>query len=551
MKRLMFFCFTVLVINCFAQQEVAPHKYLLHFTDKNNSPYSIENPQQFLSQRAIDRRAKMNFAVSQSDLPVNSIYIDSLKKLGLLIVNQSKWFNSVVVCSTDSLLIDTISNLGFIVDKLPNKSNVKIIKSGVSRSSEKESVSKSEIIVEKRNLLYGSSANQIEMMNGHLLHNLGYQGQGITIAVIDAGFSYVNLIKGFDSLRVNNQLLGTRDFVDGDLYVYEGSTHGTKVLSTMACYIPDSLIGTAPKANYWLLRSEISESEYIVEEENWISAIEFADSVGVDVVNSSLGYTTFDDSTQNHRYSDLDGKTTRISRAATMSARRGMIVVTSAGNEGYDPWRYISAPADADSVLTVGSVDNTGKYAYFSSIGPAADGRVKPNVMAKGLSSTVIKENGLVGTGSGTSFSSPIMAGMVACYWQSHPELTNIQIIDAIQKSSNHFHNPDSLYGYGIPDFGLAFINPKGSIQTQISDNELFDACPNPFSDHIYVELKEQIPSYASIQLTDLCGKIIFSDTIRNTKSISINKLQNVQAGVYLLQIKTNNGRKIMKMIKQ
>ncbi len=305
---------------------------------------------------------------------------------------------------------------------------------------------------------YGQAFNQINMLNGIPLHDLGYDGAGMTIAVLDAGFLNANVLSAFDSLWLNNQIIGYKDFVSPLAPDIFGShTHGTSVLSTMGANLPAEMVGTAPKADYWLLRSEDDATEYLIEELNWASAAEYADSVGVDVINSSLVYNTFDDPAQDHTYAYMDGNTTPITIAADLAASKGILVVNSAGNSGSSSWHYIGAPADGDSVFSIGAVNSSGVYASFSSTGPTYDGRIKPNVVAQGQGSTIISAySGNVISGNGTSFSSPITAGMVASLWQAHPDKKNTEIMEAIQQSATQALNPDSLLGFGIPDYFAA-----------------------------------------------------------------------------------------------
>ena len=426
------------------QSQTAPDKYWLQFTDKNHTPYSLDLPEEFLSLRSINRRIKHNVDFQWNDLPVDPAYVDSLKKLGLKILNVSKWFNAITVQSTDYELIDTITNISFIKGK-------KLVKRFYSTGKYKDKFQDELVITPDLKVSgsvgylsnYGLSRNQIEMLNGHLLHSKGFRGEGMVIAVLDGGFSSTDTISALDSIKYNNQILGTKDFVRGGKIRYDASWHGTAVLSTMAGNIPGLLVGTAPKAWYWLLRCEDSDSEYIIEEDNWVAAAEFADSAGVDIINSSLGYSSYDDESTSHSYEDMDGNTSRVTIGADIAAGKGILVVTSASNQGNKPWHYITSPGDGDSVLTVGAVDSTGVYAYFSSTGPSADGRVKPDVTAQGMATIIMGRDGKIGKGNGTSFSSPLIAGLSACLWQAFPEMTNMQIIDVdvAIKEAAHFKN--------------------------------------------------------------------------------------------------------------
>ncbi|MCD4730436.1 MAG: S8 family serine peptidase [Bacteroidales bacterium] len=456
---------STLLLSCITMAQLAPDKYWVRFTDKNNSPYSIENPQAFLSQKAIDRRITQGILVVENDLPVNPSYISAVVNTGATLLNISKWYNSVTVYTNDPAVLIAINALPFVLST--NKiSNSQAVSGKKSKKPFFENESMTEI--PEGNLIkgnssgqsydYGQAFNQINMLNGIALHDLGYDGADMTIAVLDAGFLNTNILSAFDSLWINNQILGYKDFVDPlNPNIFGSHSHGTNVLSTMGANLPNQMVGTAPKANYWLLRSEDAPTEYLVEELNWVSAAEFADSAGVDVINSSLGYTTFDDPSQDHTYQDMDGNTTPITNGGDLAASKGILVVNSAGNSGNSSWQYIGAPADGDSVFSIGAVDASGNYASFSSTGPTYDGRIKPNVVAQGLGSSIISaSSGDVISGSGTSFSSPITAGMVTCLWQAHPDKRITEIMDAIQQSASLANTPNMLMGYGIPDYYLA-----------------------------------------------------------------------------------------------
>jgi serine protease AprX len=540
---------TVLIVAFFGNStaQISPKHYLVNLTDKKHSNYTIDKPGEFLSQRSLERRAKAGIAISEIDLPASKFYIDSLKSLGLRIVNVSKWMNSVSVFSTDTLLIDTLDRLSFVRSVGLDKVESNVLEMSMSKKAPVKQYGTEEFD-SSYFATYGTSFKQIQIHNGHLMHNEGYQGQGMHIAILDAGFYKVDQLSAFDSLWANNQILGVRDFVDGDMQVYDASDHGMKVLSTMAGNIPGQLLGTAPKASYWLLRSEQAATEYIIEEHNWVVAAEFADSVGVDIINSSLGYSDFDDASTSHTYADLDGNTTIITRAADIAASKGILVVTSAGNEGVSQWKYISAPADADSILTVGAIMSDGRRAYFSSYGPTSDNRIKPDVSAIGLPSIVSGTNGGVSSSSGTSFSSPTMAGLVACLWQAHPELTNMQVIDIIRRSASQFSAPDTSLGYGIPDIYAAhvYLKSSGAIDQQKSGS--LRVFPNPFKNELHVEFLSQqivIPYDMRIEMFDLKGRKMIDDfhpeVKNNYKITTYEQFNDLSSGLYLLRLTANN----------
>jgi len=317
--------------------------------------------------------------------------------------------------------------------------------------------------------------------------------------------------EGADSLMNSGRLLGTKDFVDGDNNVFDHHQHGHNVLSTMAALDNGGMVGTAPHASYWLLRSEDTGAEYRVEEDNWISAAEFADSAGVDIINTSLGYNTFYDATQNYTYEDLDGNTARMSIAVDLASAKGILVTVSAGNEGSLSWHYINVPADADSALTVGAVNEQAEYASLSSTGPTFDGRIKPNVAAQGKNTYLASGASGYVTGSGTSFSSPLVAGMAACLWQSNRGLTNMQLLHVIEQSSSQYNAPDSLLGYGIPDFYYALLLIEAGKDEKPLKNDLFTVYPNPFSDEMNIDLFPSDSQTVVLEVIGANGQLLYN----------------------------------------
>ncbi|MCD6366053.1 MAG: S8 family serine peptidase, partial [Bacteroidales bacterium] len=354
-------------------------------------------------------------------------------------------------------------------------------------------------------------------------------------------------------LRADNRIIADYDFVTDSMLTYDKHSHGMSVLSTMATNDPGYFVGTAPKASYLLLRSEDADTEYLIEEDNWVPAAEYADSAGADLINTSLGYTTFDDSTQNHSYNDMNGITTHIARGADMAFAKGILVTVSAGNSGDDPWHYISTPADAVDVLTVGAVDLSGNYALFSSTGPSADGRIKPNVASPGANVMVAFTNDSIEPSSGTSFSSPITCGLAACLWQAFPNKTNYEIKDAIEKSASQYNNPDSLLGYGIPDFEKAFFLLSGIEESEINDIS-FLIYPNPVDDELTIDFFVSHTENLEIGLFNLLGEQVFYSDLSDkpsVKTFQIRGLSGLQSGMYMAKIVINNQvyqRKIVKL---
>lgn len=534
--------------------QVAPDKYFVKFTDKNNSPFSIENPSEFLSQRAIERRINQGISIDEYDLPVNPSYIEAVAGTGATILNPTKWLNGVTIFTDNPTVIDAISALPFVAGILKSDKPApddqeqpeNFIKPFFNNENYAQSAASSLKSTANAGAFdYGMGLNQIHMLNGDVFHEMGYRGEGMVIAVLDAGFINANVLSTFDSLWLNGQILGTKDFVRGGAIQFDEHQHGSMVLSCMGANSPGQLIGTAPKASYWLLRSEDGASEYLIEEYNWVSAAEYADSVGADVINSSLGYNEFWDTTQNHTYEDMNGDTAPATKGADMAAKKGILVVNSLGNEGSSAWYYLSAPSDGDSVLGIGAVDADGNYASFSSHGPSYDGRVKPDVAAQGSMVYVVDPmSGGFTFGSGTSFSSPIMAGMAACLWQANPSMTNMQIANAIRKSASQYAAPDDMLGYGIPDLVMA-----NNILTVISDpakpDEAIFIYPNPCRGHFTIDasqlIKNEMIKDATVELYDITGRKIGTVKANLTASaiVEVDILLNYPSGVYFVRFDT------------
>jgi len=473
MKKLLVL-FGLLLCQFYLKSQNNLPKYLVELKDKENNTYSINNPEEFLSQKAIERRKKQNILISISDLPLSKAYLEVLTQKGVKIVGKSKWLNSIVIEVNNTNSLAEIENLSFVkkVSSLGNNVSTKL----PSKFIEEE---KQYFRSTKIDYNYGTSFNQSNLIGVDCMHKNGYTGKGLVIAVIDAGFYKVDSLPAFKYIRDNGQILGTHDFVKGNDSVYEDHTHGMAVLSTIAGNIDGQIIGTAPDAKFWLLRSEDAATEYIQEEFFWTIAAEFADSVGVDIINSSLGYSVFDDTSTNHTYADMDGNTTMITKAADLAASKGIFVCCSAGNSGGAPWFKITAPSDADSVLTIGAVDSVGKITSFSGRGPTFDNRIKPDVCAKGAKVAYAHQNGTIAFGGGTSFSSPITAGAVACLWQANPNVTSFKLMDIVKKSAHRYVNPDTVYGFGIPNF--CYAHDMLNQYVNINDVEIIDISQTPF----------------------------------------------------------------------
>jgi len=563
--KYIFFFLPLILASLFVQSQTSGAMYRVEFSDKNNSPYTISNPQEFLTQRAIDRRNRMGIAIDQTDIPVVQDYLNGIAAKGAVIYNCSKWFNSATVFVSDTTIIPSIQALSYVTAVVKVKPYLEIrkkkpFKEGTqyifeaSQQQPGNKLQQNDASVTKAPISYGNGYNQANMIGVDYLHRLGYTGNNMIIAILDAGFYHVNTLSMFDSLRNDGRLLGYKDFVLPGNNLFEESNHGMAVASTIVGNVPGVLVGTAPHASVWLLRSEDANSEYIVEEDNWIAAAEFADSVGADVINSSLGYTDFDDDSQSHTYAMMDGNTTRITRGADLAAKKGILVVNSAGNSGNDSWHYIGAPADADSIITVGAVDKAGNFASFSSYGPSADNRIKPTVCAQGQGPYVVSTSDGVYPSNGTSFSSPIMAGAVTCLWQANPTLSNMEIIEVLKKSGSHYLKPDSMFGYGIPSMVVAHMLAGGNQFVRPDSGNLLMGNPNPFNSEIDVVVLAETSMTVQVSLVDNSGKMHWSAENYQLKTgynyLLISNLAKLSSGLYFLRVQSDNWSDTIKLLK-
>lgn len=453
------------------------NRYLITFKDKAGTVFSLNNPSQFLSQRSIDRRVRYNIMIDSTDLPVNANYIEAVRLSGNVnILNVSKWLNQISIYTTDASAINTINNLSFVATAVPiasRNSNISFDKFFHEKIN--DTILTQNNKPSSNTFDYGLSGGQIRIHNGQFLHDHGFRGEKMQLAVLDAGFYRYDVLSTFDSIRNNNQILGTWDFVDREQSVAEDDSHGMHCLSTIAANIPGLFVGTAPKTSFYLFRTEDVFSEYPIEEHNLSVAAEKADSLGVDLCSISLGYTEFSNPSFDYTYNDMNGNTSISAKAVDLAAKKGMLMVVAAGNEGTSAWHYISTPADADSCLAIAAVDTLGRIASFSSYGPSSDNRIKPNIAAVGRNAVVANSNtGLPSFGSGTSYACPNMAGITTCLWQAFQEASNMQIINTLQQSGNTYSNPNDRTGFGIPDVKKAFV----LLQKQFSTREaLFSQC--------------------------------------------------------------------------
>jgi len=514
----------------------------VYFKDKPSAASYLATPLNMLSQSALNRRTAQGISLDYIDVPVEQTYVDQItNSTGITVMAKSKWLNALHIRGSQTN-IQALAALGFV--ESIDFANHSLNPGGrVSNSNRISNVNKQLELAATFN--YGNSANQIEMLNGHLLHQQDFTGQGKRIAILDAGFPGVNTVASFQRLRDNNLILGGYNFPDRNTNIYTRNGHGTNVLSTMGGFVNGQLVGTAPDSEYYLFITEDINSENPVEESYWVEAAEMADSLGVDVINSSLGYTDYDNPNYSYSYAQRNGLVSFASRGADIAFTRGIVCVISAGNSGSTSEPHMGTPGDAINVLTVGAVTSTEAYASFSSIGPSADGRIKPDVCAKGQSATVSNTSGGVTTSSGTSFSSPILAGMVATFWSAVPNLTATQIIEFVRQSADQYTTPDALKGYGVPDFQLA-LNNALSIQNFNADNVLI--YPNPSNEYFFLKLPSSISKGEIVLYTNLGRKVIQQQIFQKEQQILVSGLAS---GVYMFEFTSNNTTFRGKIMKQ
>lgn len=544
--RKLTFLLMFLTVAVFAQAQVATNVYWVQFADKSNSPYSIDNPEAYLSERALQRRANLGIGIDEYDLPVNPQYLQAVADCGAQLINPSKWLNGVSVYTTDASVIEAINALGFVttVRNCPNNPEAQLRK-------ERWLADEMKPVAANRatNGFYGGAEAQVTQLKANMLHDMGFDGTGVIIAVLDGGFQGTPDQSCFDNMREEGRLLGVREFVYGQTSVYTQGTHGTSCLSTMAAYVPNTFVGTAPKASYYLIHTEDGDSENIIEEYNWVSGAEYADSLGVDVCSTSLGYINFDMTQWNHPFEHFDGKTAPMTIGAEIAASRGMICVNAAGNE-YAGNCTLGIPADAEHILTIGAVDASGVRADFSSTGPTYDGRIKPDVMAMGSGTYVASGYGdwwPYYNGSGTSFATPVLAGAVACLRQARPYASVQEICDAIRACGDRTNNPDNYYGYGVPDFSLA-LELLGVNDQHAENADIINVYPNPAKGNVNVALKDG--HKAEVTVVDIMGRQLFKNDFNGLNNSALeNHLNRLESGVYFINAVSEHGIQTLKLV--
>jgi len=574
MKQRFSRCISLLAVAMAALPAAAYSQYtrfLVELTDKHQSVYSLQQPSSYLSSRALSRRNRYLIAIDSTDLPVSPDYIDSLSRVpGIEYLSSSKWLNKVLIQVSDPAALSYLQTVSFIKSNAPialrryperiptieNKFRESIFP--MVAGERISGVRQTRGVTGQIN--YGNSYQQIHIHQGEYLHNKNFKGQGMLIAMLDAGFLNLNTNPAFDSLRTQNRVIGGYDFVLNQAGISEADSHGANCLSIMAGNLPGKMVGSSPNASYLLLRTENAAEEFPVEEFFWSQGAEYADSSGADIISSSLGYTSFDDGAFNHPYTDRNGNTCLSTIAADLAAKKGILVCNSAGNSGgsASDEKYISCPADGDSVLAVGAIQTDLQIAGFSSWGPNAAGKIKPNVVAMGQGTVLANINGDVATGNGTSYSNPLMAGLVACLWQAFPEMTNMQIIDAVQKSADRFQSPTDRFGYGIPNFKLAY----DALLQQRNENNFdaivgtgwINAFPNPYQSTLNIFFRARTTGRVALQLFDMKGGLIEKSELQVTAEqkmqFQFKRSAQLPKGMYLVYYNDGQTKTAIKVIK-
>ncbi|WP_416865811.1 MAG: S8 family serine peptidase [Imperialibacter sp.] len=526
------------------------NRYIVQFTDKSGGTYSVDRPEDFLSEKAILRREKEGVPVDETDLPVSQAYLDQLAATGVEVYHTSKWMNlALIQCNVNKVLT---------VDALPFVSRVELVAPG-ARLTKGETANGRFKSKSATGRVLATTEFQNSLLSIQHMHRQGFYGEGVLIAIFDGGFGGVDAVPFFEEVRSSNRILQTYDFVTNGHQVYTFDDHGTRVFSTIGAKMiqvegkdTTLILGTAPAADFALFVTEDVKSEYRIEEYNWLFGAEKADSLGADIIHTSVGYNVFSDSQMNYTKAQMDGKTAIITQAANLAADKGIFVVASVGNEGSNSWKKATAPADSPKVLSVGAVDNSGKLASFSSIGPTADGRIKPDVVALGVFATVGAESGSLITANGTSYSAPMVAGFVAGLIQAEPEKTREELFNDILNSGSRSTKPDTLFGYGIPDF----IKATGGKILSVDDviNDKVKVYPNPFTENrLSIKINNELAvNGLSVQMFDANGKMIAQKEYNSydINDVVIFEFSGTTPGVYFLRLSSSTFEKQVKLLR-
>ena len=538
--RILAFLFFLSVV-CIATAQ-KPTCYRIYLTDKANSPFTVDNPSAFLSQRAIDKRTRFSIPITEQDFPVNPNYVSQIKNVddSIQILSTSKWMNTVTIYCPDSSKILHLQGFDFVGDILPVASYRLLAPTELAIQDVGSGADAVFSQTNQKSVDYGIGDSQIRFNNGQYLHDAGFRGEGMLIAVIDGGWYGVESCEFYNNMLSENRFAGKFSlmphFVDTLENPYS-ELHGTIVTSVMAADEPGSLVGTAPKASYAFIHSEYVATEELIEEDFWARAAEIADSIGADVVNSSLGYTTYDDFPQaNTDYSTFDGQHSIASLCATILAHKGVIVCVAVGNDGANEWHHIGKPSDAFDILSVGACRSDSTIAIFSSCGYTSDGRVKPDVCAVGVNTGCVYPFNNYNFTNGTSLATPVISGLCACLWQALPEYSALDIMQKIREGSSQFGTPDSVYGYGIPDFYAVY---KQYLGVGIHSHSL-SVFPNPTDGIFNIQLAKDV-EISNIMVYDLQGRVVVVNKKSETPNSASLNIGFLPAGIYILQVSDSN----------
>ncbi|REG90340.1 S8 family serine peptidase [Algoriphagus antarcticus] len=554
MERIKFLAFFLLGV-AFSGSLAAQDRYAVFYKYKPQESLSLEKPNEFLSQKALDRRIKEGVAPDSLDLPVSQKYVDAVDEKSTYILYSSKWFNATLLV-TDEAGVKELQALPFVervelvgrsfIPRPNARQDSKILASITNKHSPPTAKNDRILATDEETYDFQNSLLGIDKM-----HEEGFTGKGVTVAVFDAGFPGTNTASSLVHLQTNGQIIGTKDFVrPWNTNVYSDNQHGTNVLSLIASNEPGKMLSGAPDADYILVMTEEVATEYWVEEYNWVRAAEYADSLGTDIISSSVGYWDFDDPEMNYTVEDLDGETTIIARGASIAASKGILVINSAGNSG-PALSTITSPSDAKGILAIGSVNRELVVSSFSSRGPTGDGRIKPDLAAFGEGTVLIRSNGAVGFASGTSFSAPQIAALAAGLWEAKPEWTKDKLLESLINSGTQAEEPDNLLGYGIPNFFDALY---GEILA-VEENEealAWKVYPNPIlGDALNIYFGNSLS--AEFSIIDLHGRTLQTEVLNRStlKEPFQILLQGVKPGLYMIQMQNSSLIMQGKLIRQ
>ena len=517
------------------------NRYMVFFKDKEGIPQTLANPIDFLSEKAIQRRLSQGIEVSELDLPVRRSYVEGVRNTGADVFFTTRWLNGLLI-QCDISVLPAVEALSFV-------EGVELV---APHSGLQNPGRMAFNLRRKQNAVGVQTESQLQMLGIHKMHEANYKGEGITIAILDSGFPGVDVSPAFQNIFSESRFAEkvSYDFVHNSPDVFQYDGHGTEVLSVIAAEVPDAFTGGAYEATFQLFITEDVPSENRIEEYNWLFAAEKADSAGADIIHSSLGYYDFDDPAMNYSLEQMDGKTAVVTRAAQWAADRGIVVVTSAGNEGNIPtWRIVTAPADGEDVLAIGAVNSARVKTGTSSIGPAADGRIKPDLAALGAGVKVVKATGQISTASGTSLSAPLVTSLVAGVMERYPDLSGKEVTSLLRRTASQSNNPDNLLGYGIPNF-QAVVN----YQERSSQMRPFEVFPNPLKDDTLTVSPSDPDVIESciIEIVSSQGLVLQKGTVRFdwlNRNYQMN-LSGYPAGIYFIRVFAEKRRYSFRVVK-